>query len=133
MNALTYVLVGDKSTFCHLLVYHLLHFLMEHLGNSNGSIRVFGPDKNGEVEFLDRKLIHGAPVAAISSYKLNLASCDESGCTVLSKFDSGELVILARSKIFGGLVINTLLNNYYYHCAMYTALITDYDEMQIHV
>lgn len=73
-------------------------------GNSNGSIRIFGPDEDGQIVFLDRKLIHGAPVTDMSSYKQNLLSCDESGCTVLSKLDSGELMIMARSKMFGGLV-----------------------------
>lgn len=56
--------------------------------------------------FLDRKLIHGAPITDMSSYKKNLVSCDESGCTVLSKLDCGELVIIARSKVFGGSVFN---------------------------
>lgn len=65
---------------------------------------MFGPDENGQVIFLDRKLIHGAPITDMSSHKQNLVSCDESGCTVLSKFDCGELMIIARSKIFGGLV-----------------------------
>lgn len=65
---------------------------------------MFGPDEEGQVVFLDRKLIHGAPVTDMSSYKQNLVSCDESGCTVLSKLDCGELVIVARSNIFGGLV-----------------------------
>lgn len=65
---------------------------------------MFGPDEEGQVVFLDRKLIHGAPVTDMSSHKQNLVSCDESGCTVLSKLDCGELVIIARSNIFGGLV-----------------------------
>lgn len=74
------------------------------VGNSNGSIRVFGPDEDGQVVFLDRKLFHGAPITDMSSYKHNLVSCDESGCTVLSQIDCGELMIIARSKVFGGLV-----------------------------
>lgn len=49
-------------------------------------------------------MIHGAPITDMSSYKQNLVSCDESGYTVLSKLDSGELMIIARSKMFGGLV-----------------------------
>ncbi|VVC32188.1 WD40/YVTN repeat-like-containing domain,WD40-repeat-containing domain,WD40 repeat [Cinara cedri] len=72
------------------------------VGNSNGTIRTFGPDEDGQVVFLDRKLIHGAPITDMSAYKQNLVSCDESGCTVLSKLDSGELMIIARSKIFEG-------------------------------
>lgn len=54
--------------------------------------------------FLDRKLFHGAPITDMSSYKHNLMSCDESGCTVLSQIDCGELMIIARTKVFGGLV-----------------------------
>lgn len=72
------------------------------VGNSNGSIRVFGPDEEGQVVFLDRKLLHGAPITDMSSYKHNLVSCDESGCTVLSQIDCGELMIIARTKVFGG-------------------------------
>lgn len=77
-------------------------FIYTLAGNSNGSIRVFGPDEDGQLVFLDRKLIHGAPITDMSSYKHNLVSCDESGCTVLSILDCGELMIIARSKTFGG-------------------------------
>ncbi|XP_050435810.1 WD repeat-containing protein 54-like isoform X2 [Adelges cooleyi] len=72
------------------------------VGNSNGSIRVFGPDEQGQIMFIDRKLIHGAPITDMASYKHNLVSCDESGYTVLSKLDCGELVIVARSNGFEG-------------------------------
>lgn len=65
---------------------------------------MFGPDEEGQVVFLDRKLLHGAPITDMSSYKQNLVSCDESGCTVLSQIDCGELMIIARTKVFGGLV-----------------------------
>lgn len=76
-------------------------------GNNNGSIRVFGPDEDGQIMFLDRKLIHGAPITDMASYKQNLVSSDESGCTVLSKLDCGELLIIARSSVFGGFVIHS--------------------------
>lgn len=63
---------------------------------------MFGPDENGQIIFLDRKLIHGAPIADMASHKQTLVSCDESGCTVLSKLDYGELMIIARSNLYGG-------------------------------
>lgn len=62
--------------------------------------------------FLDRKLIHSAPITDMSSYKHNLVSCDESGCAVLSQLDCGELMIVARTKIFGGLVVHIKLSNF---------------------
>lgn len=65
---------------------------------------MFGPDEDGQVVFLDRKLLHGAPITDMSTHKHNLVSCDESGCTVLSQIDCGELMIIARTKVFGGLV-----------------------------
>jgi len=88
-----------------------------NIGNSNGSIRVFGPDENGEVEFLDRKLIHGSPITDMSSKKQNLVSCDESGCAVISKLDCGELIIVARSKVFEGSVKN-VINIYHMHITL---------------
>lgn len=101
----TYLCVGKQNCNCSTMIVHKKWcYLCGHLGNSNGSIRLFGPDEEGQVVFLDRKLIHGAPVTDMSSYKQNLVSCDESGCTVLSKLDCGELVIVARSNIFGGSV-----------------------------
>uniref|UniRef100_A0A2S2R7V1 WD repeat-containing protein 54 n=1 Tax=Sipha flava TaxID=143950 RepID=A0A2S2R7V1_9HEMI len=72
------------------------------VGNSNGSIRMFGPDEDGQVVFLDRKLIHAAPITDMSSCKQNLLSCDESGCAVISHLDCGELMIIARTKVFPG-------------------------------
>lgn len=84
-------------------MYRVSHYCA-CIGNSNGSIRVFGPDEDGQVVFLDRKLIHGAPITDMSSCKQNLVSCDESGCAVLSHLDCGELMIIARSKVFPGLV-----------------------------
>lgn len=94
-------------------------------GNSNGSIRMFGPDEDGQVVFLDRKLIHGAPITDMSSYKHNLVSCDESGCTVLSKFDCGELMIVARSNIFGGLVEKRSEKSWLHHSFKIFACILD--------
>lgn len=103
----TYLCVG---MWVGIFIYILTIMYYVLLGNSNGSIRIFGPDEDGQVVFLDRKLIHGAPVTDMSSYKQNLASCDESGCMVFSKLDCGELMIIARSKMFEGLVKYILKN-----------------------
>lgn len=79
---------------------------------------MFGPDEDGQVMFLDRKLIHGAPITDMSSYKHNLVSCDESGCAVLSQLDCGELMIVARTKTFGGFVELILLRNFIDHSSI---------------
>ncbi|XP_050534207.1 WD repeat-containing protein 54-like isoform X2 [Daktulosphaira vitifoliae] len=77
------------------------------VGNSNGSIRVFGPDQEGKITFLDRKLLHSMPIADMASLQNNLVSCDESGCCVLSKFENRELVLQARTECFGGFSCTT--------------------------
>lgn len=67
---------------------------------------MFGPDQEGKITFLDRKLIHSVSVTDMASLHNNLVSCDESGCCVLTKFENGELVIKGKTECFGGLVNN---------------------------
>lgn len=102
----TYLCVGKLNGSVSMLTLIQIPYnstaIVIRSGNSNGTIRVFGPDGDGQVVFLDRKLVHGAPVTDMSSNKQNLVSCDESGCAVLSKLDCGELIILARTKVFDG-------------------------------
>ncbi|BES96294.1 WD domain, G-beta repeat [Nesidiocoris tenuis] len=71
------------------------------VGNNSGVVRLFGTAEDGSLMFIDRKQLHGSPVADLACNKELLASCDDAGNIVLSLITPEEIVQWADISSYG--------------------------------